>query len=86
VKALCDNGGALQDMPGLSNRPRSRADHLRLCAQKTGFETAGYLVNTLKAFFGEAATAGRLGYGLAAQATIKDIRNLAMFEDASSGS
>src|SRR6187551_1893966 len=87
VQGACDMAVLYNYMPGYLNSPTNAEPTIYHYARKNGIADSRYLVNTLKAFFGDAATAEN-GYGyewLPKRNATKDYGTLPMFEDALAG-
>ena len=81
------HGRALQLLPGYLNSPTNAEPTIYHYVRKNGIADSRYLVNTLKAFFGDAATAeNEYGYAwLPKRNAVKDYGTMPMFEDALAG-
>jgi formate dehydrogenase major subunit len=87
VQGACDMAVLYNYMPGYLNSPTNAEPVIYDYVRKYGIADSRYLVNTLKAFFGEAATAENdYGYGwLPKRDAAKDYGTMPMFEDALAG-
>jgi formate dehydrogenase major subunit len=87
VQGACDMALLYEYLPGYLNSPSNAEPHLRDYARKNGFTKTSYLVSTLKAFFGEAATTENdYGYEwLPKRDAATNYSALPMFEDALAG-
>ena len=87
VQGACDMAVLYNYMPGYLNSPTNAEPTIYHYVRKNGIADSRYLVNTLKAFFGEAATAeNEYGYAwLPKRSAAKDYGTLPMFEDALAG-
>ena len=87
VQGACDMAVLYNYMPGYLNSPSNAEPTIYDYVRKNGIADSRYLVNTLKAFFGEAATAENdYAYGwLPKRDAAKDYGTLPMFEDALAG-
>ena len=87
VQGACDMGVLNNYMPGYLNYPAHTEPTLAEYTKKNGTGDRKYLVNMLKAFYGDAATPENdFGYTLAAQAQCpKGLRHHSIFEDALAG-
>src|SRR6201987_4635359 len=87
VQGACDMAVLYNYMPGYLNSASSAEPTIYDYVRKNGIADSRYLVNTLKAFFGEAATAENdYAYAwLPKRNPSKDYGTLAMFEDALAG-
>jgi formate dehydrogenase major subunit len=87
VQGACDMAVLYNYMPGYLNSASNAEPTIRDYVRKNGIADSRYLVNTLKAFFGEAATAENdYAYEwLPKRDAAKDYGTLAMFEDALAG-
>src|SRR3954452_11281132 len=87
VQGACDMAVLYNYMPGYLNSPSNAEPTIHDYVRKNGIADSRYLVNTLKAFFGEAAT-GENDYAYAwlpKRDAAKDYGTLPMFEDALAG-
>ena len=87
VQGACDMAVLYNYMPGYLNSPSNAEPTIYDYVRKNGIADSRYLVNTLKAFFGEAATAENdYAYAwLPKRNASKDYGTLPMFEDALAG-
>jgi formate dehydrogenase major subunit len=87
VQGACDMAVLYNYMPGYLNSASNGEPAIRDYVRKNGIADSRYLVNALKAFFGEAATEENdYGYEwLPKRDAAKDYGTLAMFEDALAG-
>ena len=87
VQGACDMAVLYNYMPGYLNSSSNAEPTIHDYVRKNGIADSRYLVNTLKAFFGEAATAENdYAYTwLPKRNASKDYGTLAMFEDALAG-
>src|SRR3954469_9872842 len=87
VQGACDMGVLNNYMPGHLNLPTNAEPTIYHYVRKKGIADSRYLVNALKAFFGEAATAENdYAYAwLPKRHAAKDYGTLQMFEDALAG-
>src|SRR3954469_22010585 len=87
VQGACDMAVLYNYMPGYINSATNAEPTIYHYVRKNGIADSRFLVNTLKAFFGEAATAENdYCYAwLPKRDALKDYGTLAMFEDALSG-
>ena len=87
VQGACDMAVLYNYMPGYLNSASNAEPTIRDYVRKNGIADSRYLVNTLKAFFGEAATAENdYAYAwLPKRNAAKDYGTLPMFEDALAG-
>jgi formate dehydrogenase major subunit len=87
VQGACDMAVLYNYMPGYLNSASNAEPVIYDYVRKYGIADSRYLVNTLKAFFGEAATAENdYAYAwLPKRNASKDYGTLAMFEDALAG-
>jgi formate dehydrogenase major subunit len=87
VQGACDMAVLYNYMPGYINSASNAEPAIRDYVRKNGIADSRYLVNTLKAFFGEAATAENdYAYEwLPKRDAAKDYGTLPMFEDALAG-
>src|ERR1700747_2082122 len=87
VQGACDMAALYNYMPGYLNSAPNAEPTIHDYVRKNGIADSRYLVNTLKAFFGEAATAENdYAYAwLPKRNASKDYGTLAMFEDALAG-
>src|SRR3982751_79062 len=87
VQGACDMALLYNYLPGYLNSPSSAEPTIYDYVRKNGIADSRYLVNTLKAFFGEAATAENdYAYEwLPKRDAAKDYGTLPMFEDALAG-
>jgi formate dehydrogenase major subunit len=87
VQGACDMGVLNNYMPGYLNYPAHTEPTLESYVKKNGVADSKYLVNTLKAFFGEAATKeNQYAYAwLPKRSAVKDYGTLSIFEDALAG-
>jgi formate dehydrogenase major subunit len=87
VQGACDMAVLYNYMPGYLNSASNLEPTIRDYVHKNGIADSRYLVNTLKAFFGEAATAENdYAYAwLPKRNASKDYGTLPMFEDALAG-
>jgi len=87
VQGACDMAVLYNYMPGYLNSASNAEPTIHDYVRKNGIADSRYLVNTLKAFFGEAATAENdYAYAwLPKRNASKDYGTLAMFEDALAG-
>jgi formate dehydrogenase major subunit len=88
VQGACDMGVLNNYMPGYLNYPAHTEPTLVEYTKKNGTGDRKYLVNTLKAFYGDAATPeNEFAYAwLPKRSATKDYGTLAIFEDALAGS
>jgi formate dehydrogenase major subunit len=87
VQGACDMAVLYNYMPGYLNSATNAEPTIYHYVRKNGIADSRYLVNTLKAFFGDAATEAN-GYGyewLPKRDAAKDYGTLPMFEDALAG-
>jgi formate dehydrogenase major subunit len=84
VQGACDMAVLYNYMPGYLNSPTNAEPTVYDYVRKNGIADSRYLVNTLKAFFGESATAENdYGYGwLPKRDAAKDYGTYSLFEDA----
>src|SRR5262245_37406881 len=84
VQGACDMAVLYNYMPGYLNSPTNAEPTVYDYVRKNGIADSRYLVNTLKAFFGESATAENdYGYGwLPKRDAAKDYGTFSLFEDA----
>jgi len=87
VQGACDMGVLNNYMPGYLNYPAHTEPTLSEYTKKNGSGDTKFLVNTLKAFFGDAATAENdFGYRwLPKRSATKDYGTMSIFEDALTG-
>ncbi|HEX5069462.1 MAG TPA: molybdopterin-dependent oxidoreductase [Vicinamibacterales bacterium] len=87
VQGACDMAVLYNYMPGYLNSPSSAEPTIYDYVKKNGIADSRYLVNTLKAFFGDAATKENdYAYAwLPKRDAAKDYGTLPMFEDALAG-
>ena len=87
VQGACDMGVLNNYMPGYLNYPTDAEPSLYDYVRKNGIADSRYLVNTLKAFFGDAANAdNEYAYAwLPKRNATKDYGTLSIFEDALEG-
>ena len=87
VQGACDMAVLYNYYPGYLNSPTNAEPTIYHYVRKNGIADSRYLVNTLKAFFGEAATAENdYAYAwLPKRDAAKDYGTLPMFEDALAG-
>lgn len=87
VQGACDMAVLYNYYPGYINSPTNAEPTIFHYVRKNGIADSRYLVNTLKAFFGDAATAENdYGYTwLPKRNATKDYGTLQMFEDALAG-
>ena len=87
VQGACDMAVLYNYMPGYLNSASNAEPTIYDYVRKNGIADSRYLVNTLKAFFGEAATKENdYAYGwLPKRDAAKDYGTLPMFEDALAG-
>jgi formate dehydrogenase major subunit len=87
VQGACDMAVLYNYMPGYLNSASNGEPTIHDYVRKNGIADSRYLVNTLKAFFGESATAENdYGYEwLPKRDAAKDYGTLPMFEDALAG-
>jgi formate dehydrogenase major subunit len=87
VQGACDMAVLYNYMPGYLNSATNAEPTIYHYVRKNGIADSRYLVNTLKAFFGESATAeNEYGYAwLPKRIASKDYGTLPMFEDALAG-
>ena len=87
VQGACDMAVLYNYMPGYLNSASNAEPTIHDYVRKNGIADSRYLVNTLKAFFGEAATAENdYAYAwLPKRNASKDYGTLPMFEDALAG-
>jgi formate dehydrogenase major subunit len=87
VQGACDMGVLNNYMPGYLNYPTDAEATLYDYVRKNGIADSRYLVNTLKAFFGDAATSdNEYAYAwLPKRNAKKDYGTLSIFEDALAG-
>jgi len=87
VQGACDMAVLYNYMPGYLNSASNAEPTIHDYVRKNGIADSRYLVNTLKAFFGEAATAENdYAYSwLPKRNASKDYGTLPMFEDALAG-
>src|SRR6476661_5116707 len=87
VQGACDMAVLYNYMPGYLNSPTHAEPIIYHYVRKNGIADSRYLVNTLKAFFGESATAENdYGYAwLPKRIASKDYGTMPMFEDALAG-
>ena len=87
VQGACDMAVLYNYMPGYLNSPSNLEPTIYDYVRKNGIADSRYLVNTLKAFFGDAATKENdYAYGwLPKRNAAKDYGTLPMFEDALAG-
>ena len=87
VQGACDMAVLYNYYPGYLNSPTNAEPTIFHYVRKNGVADSRYLVNTLKAFFGDAATAENdYGYEwLPKRNATKDYGTLPMFEDALAG-
>ena len=87
VQGACDMAVLYNYMPGYLNSASNAEPTIHDYVRKNGIADSRYLVNALKAFFGEAATAENdYAYAwLPKRSASKDYGTLAMFEDALAG-
>src|SRR5258706_3833498 len=87
VQGACDMAVLYNYMPGYLNSASNAEPTIHDYVRKNGIADSRYLVNTLKAFFGEAATADNdYAYSwLPKRNASKDYGTLPMFEDALAG-
>jgi formate dehydrogenase major subunit len=87
VQGACDMAVLYNYMPGYLNSATNAEPTIHHYVRKNGIADSRYLVNTLKAFFGDAAVDDN-GYGyewLPKRDATKDYGTLPMFEDALAG-
>jgi formate dehydrogenase major subunit len=87
VQGACDMGVLNNYMPGYLNYPAHTEPTIRDYARKNGLADTKYLINTLKACFGDAATRDtEYAYAwLPKRSASKDYGTLSIFEDALAG-
>ena len=87
VQGACDMAVLYNYYPGYLNSPTNAEPTIYHYVRKNGIADSRYLVNTLKAFFGEAATfENDYGYEwLPKRDAVKDYGTMPMFEDALAG-
>ncbi len=87
VQGACDMAVLYNYMPGYLNSPSNAEPTIYDYVRKNGIADSRYLVNTLKAFFGDAATKENdYAYGwLPKRNAAKDYGTMPMFEDALAG-
>jgi formate dehydrogenase major subunit len=87
VQGACDMGVLNNYMPGYLNYPAHTEPTLAEYAKKNGSGDRKLLVNTLRAFYGDAATSENdLGYAwLPKRSAAKDYGTMSIFEDALAG-
>ena len=87
VQGACDMAVLYNYMPGYLNSPTNAEPTIYHYVRKNGIADSRYLVNTLKAFFGDAATAENdYAYAwLPKRNAVKDYGTMPMFEDALAG-
>jgi hypothetical protein len=87
VQGACDMAVLYNYYPGYINSPTNAEPTIYHYVRKNGIADSKYLVNTLKAFFGDAATfENDYGYEwLPKRDAVKDYGTLPMFEDALAG-
>ena len=87
VQGACDMAVLYNYMPGYLNSPTNAEPTIYHYVRKNGIADSRYLVNTLKAFFGDSATAeNEYGYAwLPKRLASKDYGTMPMFEDALAG-
>jgi formate dehydrogenase major subunit len=87
VQGACDMAVLYNYYPGYINSPTNAEPSIFHYVRKNGIADSRYMVNTLKAFFGDAATAENdYGYEwLPKRSATKDYGTMPMFEDALAG-
>ena len=87
VQGACDMAVLYNYLPGYLNSPTNAEPTICHYVRKNGIADSRYLVNMLKAFFGEAATKENdFGYAwLPKRDAVKDYGTMPMFEDALAG-
>src|SRR6516162_2912639 len=87
VQGACDMAVLYNYMPGYLNSPSNAEPTIYDYVRKNGIADSRSLVNTLKAFFGEAANAGNdYGYAwLPKRSATKDYGTMSIFESALAG-
>src|SRR6516225_1296359 len=87
VQGACDMGVLNNYMPGYLNYPAHTEPTLAEYVKRNGTGDTKFLVNTLKAFYGEAATSENdFGYAwLPKRSATKDYGTMSIFEDALAG-
>lgn len=88
VQGACDMGVLNNYMPGYLNYPAHTEPTLGEYTKKNGTGDHKFIINTLKAFYGDAATpANDFAYAwLPKRSAVKDYSTMSIFEDALAGS